>query len=34
MGATAELVEALEAGQPADAATAERVERFIADWTG
>jgi transcriptional regulator with XRE-family HTH domain len=33
LGATAQLVEALEAG-PADAATAERVEKFIAEWTG
>jgi transcriptional regulator with XRE-family HTH domain len=34
LGATTELIDALEAGQPVDAATAERIEKFIADWAG
>jgi transcriptional regulator with XRE-family HTH domain len=33
LGAPAELIEALEAGQPADPATAERIEALIDQWT-
>jgi transcriptional regulator with XRE-family HTH domain len=33
LGTPTDLIEALEAGQPADAATAERIEALIDQWT-
>jgi hypothetical protein len=33
LGTPTDLIEAVEAGQPADAATAERIEALIDQWT-